>query len=121
MHLRGLPLSGEKVLYAGPDGRKKWEIEVLEVEDHRIKLLRLHPRENNYVLPFPKRSSENDPFREREWPSSWPSAAGLLEWAKRARMFAYAPYSGFSVGAALYEEGGKIFFPAATWKTPPTA
>ena len=48
------PSPGEKVLYAGPDGRKKWEIEVLEVEDHRIKLLRLHPRENNYVLPLPE-------------------------------------------------------------------
>ncbi len=51
------------------------------------------------------------PFREREWPSSLPPAAGLLEWAKRARMFAYAPYSGFSVGAALYEEGREDFLP----------
>lgn len=39
------PSPGEKIYYTSlPEGRI-WEIEVLEVEDHRIKLLRLRPME----------------------------------------------------------------------------
>jgi len=39
------PSTGEKIYYTSlPEGRI-WEIEVLEVEDHRIKLLRLRPME----------------------------------------------------------------------------
>ncbi len=37
------PSPGEKIYYTSPSGGRIWEIEVLEVEDHRIKLLRLRP------------------------------------------------------------------------------
>lgn len=39
------PSPGEKIYYTSPEGGKVWEIEVVEVEDHRIKLLRLRPGE----------------------------------------------------------------------------
>ncbi len=39
------PCQGDRVAYQAPDGSGAWDIEVLEVEDHRIKLLRLLPRE----------------------------------------------------------------------------
>jgi len=45
------PSPGEKILYRSPDGGGNWEIEVLEVEDHRIKLLRLLPKERGYFIP----------------------------------------------------------------------
>jgi len=45
------PAPGEKILYRSPDGAGNWEIEVLEVEDHRIKLLRLLPKERGYFIP----------------------------------------------------------------------
>ena len=45
------PAPGEKILYRSPDGAGSWEIEVLEVEDHRIKLLRLLPKERGYFIP----------------------------------------------------------------------
>jgi len=45
------PSTGEKILYRCPDGEGNWEIEVLEVEDHRIKLLRLLPKERGYFIP----------------------------------------------------------------------
>lgn len=44
------PSPGEKILYTSPNEGKIWEIEVLEVEDHRIKLLRLRPKENGFFL-----------------------------------------------------------------------
>ncbi len=37
------------------------------------------------------------------------NATQLLESAKAARALAYAPYSGFSVGAALLSEDGRLF------------
>ncbi|MGI6784730.1 MAG: hemolysin family protein [Aminivibrio sp.] len=37
------PSPGEKIYYTSAPEGKIWEIEVLEVEDHRIKLLRLRP------------------------------------------------------------------------------
>ena len=49
-------------------------------------------------------------FLPRVWPASRPSPADLLEAARRARSFAYAPYSGFSVGAALCEDGREDFY-----------
>ncbi len=39
------PCQGDRVAYQAPDGSGAWDIEVLEVEDHRIKLLRLLPGE----------------------------------------------------------------------------
>ncbi|HOO87575.1 MAG TPA: hemolysin family protein [Aminobacteriaceae bacterium] len=45
------PSPGEKIHYRSPDGAGNWEIEVLEVEDHRIKLLRLLPKERGYFIP----------------------------------------------------------------------
>ncbi len=38
-----------------------------------------------------------------------PEAAALLEHAREARANAYAPYSGFAVGAALLADDGRIF------------
>ena len=37
------------------------------------------------------------------------TAEQLIELAKRAMMRAYAPYSGFFVGAALLTKGGKVY------------
>jgi len=45
------PSPGEKILYTSPSGGRLWEIEVLEVEDHRIKLLRLRPKEQGFFFP----------------------------------------------------------------------
>ena len=45
------PSPGEKILYTSPGEGQVWEIEVLEVEDHRIKLLRLRPKENGFFFP----------------------------------------------------------------------
>jgi len=39
------PSPGERFIYDPGDGQGSWEIEVVEVEDHRIKLLRLIPKE----------------------------------------------------------------------------
>ena len=33
----------------------------------------------------------------------------LLEMAREARKFAYVPYSGYAVGAALLSEDGRVF------------
>lgn len=33
----------------------------------------------------------------------------LMDWAKRARATAYAPYSGYQVGAALLTKSGKVY------------
>ncbi|MDI9369769.1 MAG: hemolysin family protein [Synergistota bacterium] len=41
------PSPGERLTYTPDDGAGEWEIEIVEVEDHRIKLLRLIPREND--------------------------------------------------------------------------
>ena len=46
-----------------------------------------------------------NPFPSVEWPPAYPSPALLLSAAVRAQKAAYAPYSGFSVGAALFVEG----------------
>ena len=46
--------------------------------------------------------------------------ARLLAAAGEARQKAYAPYSGYRVGAALRTRQGHIFT-GATWRTPPTA
>ncbi len=48
------------------------------------------------------------PFRA-PWPENYPPAEELLKAAERARESAYAPYSGFSVGAALLVEGREEF------------
>jgi len=45
-----------------------------------------------------------DPFRS-SWPEDYPPAEDLLRAAEEARTMAYAPYSRFSVGAALLVEG----------------
>lgn len=45
------PSPGEKILYTSPGEGQVWEIEVLEVEDHRIKLLRLRPKDNGFFFP----------------------------------------------------------------------
>lgn len=45
-----------------------------------------------------------DPFRS-SWPEDYPPAEDLLRAAEEARAMAYAPYSRFSVGAALLVEG----------------
>ncbi len=45
------PSPGEKILYTSPTEGQVWEIEVLEVEDHRIKLLRLRPKEKGFFFP----------------------------------------------------------------------
>jgi cytidine deaminase len=43
------------------------------------------------------------------WPSTKESARGLLESARKARLLAYAPYSGFKVGAAVLTENDEVF------------
>ena len=45
-----------------------------------------------------------DPYRV-PWPEDYPPAEDLLRAAEEAQAFAYAPYSRFSVGAALLVEG----------------
>ncbi|MEG3067448.1 MAG: hypothetical protein RQM95_04215 [Syntrophaceticus schinkii] len=40
----------------------------------------------------------------------------LLEMARKVSLFAYSPYSGFSVGAAILSREG-LFLQAAMWKT----
>lgn len=45
------PSPGEKIFYTSPTEGQVWEIEVLEVEDHRIKLLRLRPKEKGFFFP----------------------------------------------------------------------
>ncbi|TDY58321.1 CBS domain containing-hemolysin-like protein [Aminivibrio pyruvatiphilus] len=45
------PSPGETVHYRSHSDGKVWEIEVLEVEDHRIKLLRLRPKEKGFFFP----------------------------------------------------------------------
>jgi CBS domain containing-hemolysin-like protein len=45
------PSPGEKVHYTSHSDAKVWEIEVLEVEDHRIKLLRLRPKGKGFFFP----------------------------------------------------------------------
>ena len=45
------PSPGDRVFYSAPGESKKWEIEVLEVEDHRIKLLRLRSCSSDERLP----------------------------------------------------------------------
>ncbi|HCL78610.1 MAG TPA: HlyC/CorC family transporter [Synergistaceae bacterium] len=42
------PAQGDRILYEPRDGGRRWSIEVLEVEDHRIKLLRLRESGSEY-------------------------------------------------------------------------
>ena len=49
------------------------------------------------------------PFRA-SWPADYPPAARLLGAAQKAREKAYAPYSGFFVGAAILVRGRTGFF-----------
>lgn len=45
------PSPGETIHYTSHSDGRVWEIEVLEVEDHRIKLLRLRPKEKGFFFP----------------------------------------------------------------------
>lgn len=49
-----------------------------------------------------------DPYRV-PWPKDFPPARELLRAAEDARAMAYAPYSEFFVGAAIYVEGCGAF------------